>query len=561
MKCLEKDPNARYSSAAALAGDLEHWLAGQPISVRPPSLSSMFGMWLRNNLRSAGGAVVTGISAGFFLAVVLWMSSMSEPMSMAAKVYERFPNEHRPLMAIEIAPPDIVSKLYLVWLFIALLSIGLLNALLVRPATRTAMIGSGVIAGLVASLVAFAVSFGWGPVYFSSLDPVQQDLQDISEAAFAISPEEAERGQRALLRRYPDLVDVPERERGNLVYQKVYMDQYCGIPIGLWRGMIATLGAGMIPAIFGTWIAGSLLHRKQRFAAIILPYVEIMGTASLVFLALVLNTVARWAGLPITAPPLHYQLPFYGSLLLASLAAYRSWNVPLRGLLHIVWIMVFVLTVREMLLTEDAGVIAADLVAQDRLEDAAIRLERNSMNPRSDCLTQFGAAALRARLGQWKRHEAICREMVRRYSRTSDPAEADLTAKACLLSPRALELETALRLADVATLEGEGTNFEPWYEFAQGLAAYRTHNYHHVEERLTSAEQSPAQFFAATATLLRSMTQRQLKQPQEADQLLQQAHQHYTDAVQTADKKHWEDRLVYEVLYEEARTEVTNEQH
>ena len=124
-----------------------------------------------------------------------------------------------------------------------------------------------------------------------------------------------------------------------------------------------------------------------------------------------------------------------------------------------------------------------------------------------------------------------------------------------------VELETALRLADIATQEGKGTDFEPWYEFAQGLAAYRTHKYDGVEEHLASAEKSPAQFFAATATLLRSMTQRKLKRPQEADQLLQQAHLRYTDAAKTANKEIWEDRLIYEVLHEEAKTDVTDEQH
>ena len=157
MKCLERDPDTRYSSAAALAEDLERWLAGQSISVRPPSLGSVFGVWLRNNLRSAAGAVVTGIIAGFALAAVFWMTTLSAPMSAAAELYEHFPSERRPLLAIDVTPLEIswelhmVWVLHLVWVLIALTSIGLMNGLLVRPTTRTAMIASGVIAGLAAS--------------------------------------------------------------------------------------------------------------------------------------------------------------------------------------------------------------------------------------------------------------------------------------------------------------------------------------------------------------------------------------------------------------------------
>lgn len=567
MKCLERDPDTRYSSAAALAEDLEHWLAGESISVRPPSLGSVFGVWLRNNLRSAVGAAVAGIIAGFVLAAAFWMTALNAPMSAAAELYEHFPSERRPLLAVDVTPLEMgwelhwVWLLHLVWVLIALTSIGLMNGLLVRPTTRMAMIGSGVIAGLVASLVAFAVSYGWGSLFSSVVEPVQQDLRDITEAAFASTPDEAARGQRALLRRYPDLADVSPESRGNLVYRKVYLDQFTGIPIGLWLGAVSVLMMGMIPAISGTLIAGSLLQRKQRLAAILIPYMEIMGTASLACLFLVGNTVGQWSGFPIIAPPLHYQVPFYGLLFLASIAAYRCWNLPVRGVLHIVWILVAVLYFAEMGRTMYARQVAADLVEQGRLADAAIRIERKAQDHRSDAATQFSAAVLRARLGQWDRHAAHCREMLKRFARSSDPSKADLTAKACLLSPQVVELEKALRLANVATQEGKGTDFEPWYEFAQGLAAYRTHKYDGVEEHLASAEQSPAQFFAATATLLRSMTRRQLKRPQEADQLLQKAQLRYTEAAKTADKEFWEDRLIYEILHEEARTDITNEQH
>ncbi len=44
MKCLERDPQARYNSAASLANDLRNWLDGEPISVKPPT---MFALMLR----------------------------------------------------------------------------------------------------------------------------------------------------------------------------------------------------------------------------------------------------------------------------------------------------------------------------------------------------------------------------------------------------------------------------------------------------------------------------------------------------------------------------------
>src|SRR6266542_2221540 len=47
LKCLRKEANDRYSSAAALAEDLQRWLAGDSIRARPISLAESLWRWAR----------------------------------------------------------------------------------------------------------------------------------------------------------------------------------------------------------------------------------------------------------------------------------------------------------------------------------------------------------------------------------------------------------------------------------------------------------------------------------------------------------------------------------
>jgi eukaryotic-like serine/threonine-protein kinase len=56
LKCLEKDPRQRYSSAEAVADDLERWLAGLPIAARPASYFERTRKWITR--RPAAAALV-----------------------------------------------------------------------------------------------------------------------------------------------------------------------------------------------------------------------------------------------------------------------------------------------------------------------------------------------------------------------------------------------------------------------------------------------------------------------------------------------------------------------
>src|SRR6266481_1702051 len=53
LKCLEKDPKRRYSSALALAEDLEHWLRHEPILARHTGIIGRSRKWMRRNPSSA----------------------------------------------------------------------------------------------------------------------------------------------------------------------------------------------------------------------------------------------------------------------------------------------------------------------------------------------------------------------------------------------------------------------------------------------------------------------------------------------------------------------------
>jgi len=47
LKCLNKEPRARYVSAATLAADLDCWLVGRPISARPAGVPEKLWRWCR----------------------------------------------------------------------------------------------------------------------------------------------------------------------------------------------------------------------------------------------------------------------------------------------------------------------------------------------------------------------------------------------------------------------------------------------------------------------------------------------------------------------------------
>ena len=85
LKCLEKDPQCRYSSALALAEDLERWLRHEPIQARHTGVFTRGEKWLRRNPTTAL-LFVLSLAFAATVGVMIWKSRPVRPPSSGVAV-------------------------------------------------------------------------------------------------------------------------------------------------------------------------------------------------------------------------------------------------------------------------------------------------------------------------------------------------------------------------------------------------------------------------------------------------------------------------------------------
>jgi len=112
LKCLEKDPQRRYSSALALAQDLERWLRHEPIQARRTGLVIRGKKWLHRNPSTAfAGASLAGLIAA--LSVIVWKSDFVHPPPTTGIAVLPFENlsDNKDAFVADGIQDDILTKL------------------------------------------------------------------------------------------------------------------------------------------------------------------------------------------------------------------------------------------------------------------------------------------------------------------------------------------------------------------------------------------------------------------------------------------------------------------
>jgi TolB-like protein len=112
LRCLEKDPTRRYSSALALAEDLERWLKHQPIRARRTGPLTRVRKWVRRNPAIAALATLSVVLAAG-LGGFVWKSELAGrplPSGIAVLPFENLGDKENAFFADGIQD-DILTNL------------------------------------------------------------------------------------------------------------------------------------------------------------------------------------------------------------------------------------------------------------------------------------------------------------------------------------------------------------------------------------------------------------------------------------------------------------------
>src|SRR5881398_301903 len=113
LKCLEKDPKRRYSSALAVTEDLERWLKHEPIFARHTGILTRSSKWVRRNPTSAllvAALIALAAAAGW----IVWKSEfIRQPVTngIAVLPFENLSEQKEDGAFVDGVQDDVLTKL------------------------------------------------------------------------------------------------------------------------------------------------------------------------------------------------------------------------------------------------------------------------------------------------------------------------------------------------------------------------------------------------------------------------------------------------------------------
>jgi TolB-like protein/Tfp pilus assembly protein PilF len=113
LKCLEKDPQCRYSSALALAEDLERWLRREPIHARRTGMLARWKKWVHRNPAIAA-LIVSLVALAAVSGWSIWKSALVRrpaTTGIAVLPFENLSNDREDAFFADGVQDDLLTKL------------------------------------------------------------------------------------------------------------------------------------------------------------------------------------------------------------------------------------------------------------------------------------------------------------------------------------------------------------------------------------------------------------------------------------------------------------------
>ncbi len=356
LKCLAKDPAMRYPSAAALADDLEHWLAGEPLSVRPASMARQVLQWMRHNMRAAVWTIVLGLGCGTLAPLGLAGRMLGSLAHETAEAYSKFPSLPKPWIAhLDLGLPDNLLIAMAAGGFLLLLGTGVMIQWILRTKDSWSDALAGLATGTIAGVTAFILILG--PA--SAISQAVRHQQRYSVLAslhtawtvwdphgpinFPLPPELAP-AEAELLGKYPDLALLPRHERSDALQARQRVDVSLAILNGIWWSAASALSGFLATCTVASLFAGylrrtpwkwaSLRSRKDWLQTLCFAELGLFSIPPLMFPLVVMMDAFAFNN--VLLPPLGVLLPFWAAWLVAMMGVSRGWPIPVRYALYLV---------------------------------------------------------------------------------------------------------------------------------------------------------------------------------------------------------------------------------